>query len=117
MQRWVSKRLRELEAHLDVRPPQQGVGNSSKPQSLSVVGMSHIVQYHLSGHTVDSEAQSQPASDDQGEDTNPDRDLHHTQQMSHVHALTSGCIAETTCCMYVGTRSISKSGPEGCLAM
>lgn len=80
MQRWVSKRLRELEAHLDVRPPQQGVGNSSKPQSLSVVGMSHIVQYHLSGHTVDSEAQSQPASDDQREDTNPDRDLHHTNR-------------------------------------
>lgn len=91
MQRWVSKRLRALEAHLDVRPPQQGVGNSSKPQSLSVVGMSHIVQYHLSGHTVDSEAQSQPASDDQREDTNPDRDLHHTNRwvkVMHSHVDT-----------------------------
>ena len=117
MQRWVSSRLHRLEAHLDVCPPQQGVGNGSKPQSLSVVGMSHVVQHHLSGHTVDSEAQSQPASDDQREDTNPDRDLHSHQQMGYSHALPCGHVAKTTCPMNVGPHSINKSGLVGCLTM
>ena len=40
--------------------------------------MAHIVQHHLSGHTVDGQAQCQPPSDDQGEHTNPDCDLQYT---------------------------------------
>ncbi len=91
MPRWESKRQCEVEVYLDVRPPQQGVGNSSKPQSLSVVGMSHVVQHHLSGHAVDCEAQSQPASDNQREDTNPDCDLHPSNRwvtLMHSHLAT-----------------------------
>ena len=64
-----------VEYYLDVCPPQQGVSNRSKPQSLCVVGMSHIVQHALSGHAVDGQAQCQPTVDDQGEHTNPDGQL------------------------------------------
>lgn len=61
--------------YLDVCPPQQGVGDRGKPQGLSVVGVAHIVQHHLSGHAVDGQAQRQPARDDQGKHTNPDGNL------------------------------------------
>lgn len=73
-----------VENHLDVCPPQQRVSDGSKPQSLSVVGMSHIVQHHLSGHAVDGQAQCQPATNDQRKHTNPDGQLQYTQSSCTV---------------------------------
>ena len=69
----------EQKFHLNVCPPQERVSNSSKPQSLSVVGVTNVVEDHLSGHAVDGEAQGQHAVDDQGEHSNPNGELHHAQ--------------------------------------
>ena len=76
---------KKQQQHLDVSPPEEGVGHSSKPEGLSVVGVPHIVQHHLSGHTVDGQAQSQPPGDDQGEHPDPDGDLQQRQPFTQPH--------------------------------
>ena len=85
-----------VEDYLDVCPPQQGVSNRSKPQSLSVVGMPHIVQHHLSGYTVDGQAQCQPAVDDEREHTDPDGQLQNAQHLLHTLALR---MLQCNCCL------------------
>ena len=70
--------------YLDVCVEEQLVGTVGKPESLNVLQGLDVVQHHVGGNEVDSQAQSCPPGHNNGEDSQPDSHLNnqHTLQAS-----------------------------------